>query len=159
MREDLGSTCFHAVWAKDVRRQGLLPGSLAELERWTRACAARGGGPMLFACDEAGRVHRRRLPGLGSARRLPTSSAARIPTCARAGRAALLMWESIGRARGVTDVLRLRGLDAEAGRALLPGLRQSPPDPLSAVRSPSGRPGAASPRAKACAGFAPRRRP
>jgi len=58
VRDDLGVDEFHAVWTKTFARQGLPPpASLADLQRLDAACAARDARAMLFAVDEADRVH------------------------------------------------------------------------------------------------------
>jgi hypothetical protein len=107
--EDLGLDRFHAVWAKTFARQRLrVPVSLAELERLDAACAARGARAMLFGQDDAGRVHAVSyvvwdehaafyLLGGGD------------PELRTSGASSLLMWESIMRARAVTDVFDFEG--------------------------------------------------
>ena len=109
VREDLGLDRFHAVWTKTFARQGLPPpASLAELERLDAACAARGARVMLFACDPAGGVHavsyvvwdrNGAFNLLGGA----------DPRLRSSGASSLLMWESIVRARRVTDVFDFQG--------------------------------------------------
>jgi hypothetical protein len=109
VREDLGLDRFHAVWAKTFSRQGLVPpASLAELERLDAACAAHDARAMLFACDAAGDVHsvayvvwdrNGAFNLLGGA----------DPELRSSGASSLLMWESIVRARGVTDVFDFEG--------------------------------------------------
>jgi hypothetical protein len=109
VREDLALDRFHAIWAKTFARQGLpAPVSLTELERLDTACAARGARAMLFAQDDAGRVHAVAfvvwdrhaafyLIGGGD------------PELRTSGASSLLMWESIVRARAVTDVFDFEG--------------------------------------------------
>jgi hypothetical protein len=109
VRDDLALDRFHAVWAKTFARQGLrAPVSLAELERLDAACAARGARAMLFGQDDAGRVHAVSylvwdehaafyLLGGGD------------PELRTSGASSLLMWESIMRARAVTDVFDFEG--------------------------------------------------
>jgi hypothetical protein len=109
VREDLGLDRFHAVWAKTFSRQGLVPpASLAELERLDAACAAHDARAMLFACDAAGDVHsvayvvwdrNGAFNLLGGA----------DPELRSSGASSLLMWESIVRARRVTDVFDFEG--------------------------------------------------
>jgi hypothetical protein len=109
VREDLGLDLFHAVWAKTFARQGLAPpASLAELERLDAACAARGARAMLFACDEAGRVHAVAYPVWDRHAAFNLLGGA-DPDLRTSGASSLLMWESIGRARGVTDVFDFEG--------------------------------------------------
>ena len=56
--DDLGVDRFYDVLSKTYARQRIpTPHSLAELERLEAACARRGAGAMLFARDEAGRIH------------------------------------------------------------------------------------------------------
>jgi hypothetical protein len=109
VRDDLGLDQFHSVWSKTFARQNLEPPrSLAELERIDTACAARGARAMLFAVDEADRVHavsyvvwdeRAAYYLLGGGdQELRTS-----------GAASMLMWEAIIRARDVTDVFDFEG--------------------------------------------------
>ena len=109
VREDLGLDCFHAVWAKTFARQGLVaPASLAELERLDTACAVHDARAMLFACDATGNVHavayvvwdrNGAFNLLGGA----------DPGLRSSGASSLLMWESIVRARRVTDVFDFEG--------------------------------------------------
>ncbi len=109
VREDLGLDVLHAVWAKTFARQGLpAPVSLDGLARLDAACAARGARAMLFGRDEDGRVHAVSyvvwdenaayyLLGGGD------------PEVRTSGAGSLLMWESIRRARGATDVFDFEG--------------------------------------------------
>ena len=109
VRDDLGLDRFHAVWVKTFERQGLKPPfSFAQLDRLDAACAKRGARAMLFAVDEAGRVHSVTyvvwdehaayyLLG-GSDPELRTS-----------GAASLLMWQAIMRAREVTNTFDFEG--------------------------------------------------
>lgn len=109
VREDLGLDRFHDVWAKTFSRQGLpTPASLAELERLDAACTAHDARAMLFACDAAGHVHavayvvwdhNAAFNLLGGA----------DPRLRSSGASSLLMWESIVRARRVTDVFDFEG--------------------------------------------------
>jgi hypothetical protein len=109
VREDVGLDRFHAIWAKTFARQGLrAPASLPELERLDAACAARGARAMLFGQDDAGRTHAVSyvvwdehaayyLLGGGD------------PQLRTSGASSLLMWDSIMRARQVTDVFDFEG--------------------------------------------------
>ena len=109
IREGLGLDRFYDVWAMTFARQRLPPPvSLADLERLDRACAAHDARAMLFACDEAGRVHavtyvvwdrNGAFNLLGGA----------DPSLRSSGASSLLMWESIVRARAVTDVFDFEG--------------------------------------------------
>jgi hypothetical protein len=109
VREDLGLDLFHAVWAKTFARQGLAPpATLAELERLDAACAARGARAMLFACDETGRVHAVAYPVWDRNAAFNLLGGA-DPELRTSGASSVLMWESIMRAREVTDVFDFEG--------------------------------------------------
>jgi Acetyltransferase (GNAT) domain len=109
VRDDVGLDRFHDIWAKTFARQGLrAPVSLAELERLDAACVARGARAMLFGQDDSGHVHAVSyvvwdehaayyLLGGGD------------PELRTSGASSLLMWESIMRARAVTDVFDFEG--------------------------------------------------
>jgi Acetyltransferase (GNAT) domain len=107
--EDLGVDRFHEVLSKTYERQGIeTPHSLVELERLHAACVRRGAGAMLFARDEAGRVH-------AVAWVVWDRSAAYYllaggePELRTSGAASLLAWEAILRARAFTDVFDFHG--------------------------------------------------
>ena len=109
IRDDVGLDRFHAVWAKTFARQGLRPPhSLAQLDRLDAACAARGARAMLFAQDEADRVH-------AVAYVVWDEQAAYYllgggdPGLRTSGAGSMLMWEAIMRARRVTDVFDFEG--------------------------------------------------
>jgi Acetyltransferase (GNAT) domain len=109
VRDDLGLDRFYAVWAQTFERQRLAPPvSLSALERLDAACGPRGARTILFAQDDAKRIHAVSyfvwdhngayfLLGGGDAE-LRTS-----------GAGSLLMWEGITRARAVTDVFDFEG--------------------------------------------------
>ena len=109
VRDDLALDRLYAIWVKTFARQGLpAPVSLAELERLDAACAARGARTMLFGQDAAGRLHAVAyvvwdrhaafyLLGGGD------------PELRTSGAGSLLVWESIMRARAVTDVFDFEG--------------------------------------------------
>jgi lipid II:glycine glycyltransferase (peptidoglycan interpeptide bridge formation enzyme) len=109
VREDIPLDRFYSIWAKTFARQGMrTPVSLAELERLDTACAARGSRAMLCGRDDAGRVHAVAyvvwdehaayyLIGGGD------------PELRTSGASSLLMWESILRARAVTDIFDFEG--------------------------------------------------
>jgi len=109
VRDDVALDRFHAVWTKTFARQGLAPpASLAQLERLDAACAARGARALLSAHDEHDRIHavafvvwdpRAAYYLLGGA----------DPELRTSGASSLLMWESIMRARSVTDVFDFEG--------------------------------------------------
>jgi Acetyltransferase (GNAT) domain len=109
VRDDLAIDAFHAVWAKTFVRQGMRPPvSLTDLERIHAACAAHDAGAMLFAVDDAGRVH-------AVAYAVWDSNAAYYllgggdPELRTSGATSLLLWELIMRARQVTDVFDFEG--------------------------------------------------
>jgi lipid II:glycine glycyltransferase (peptidoglycan interpeptide bridge formation enzyme) len=109
VRDDLGIDAFYAVWAKTFARQGLPPPvSLSDLERIDAACAARNARAMLFASDEAERVH-------AVAYAVWDDKAAYYllgggdPDLRNSGATSLLVWELIMRAREVTDVFDFEG--------------------------------------------------
>jgi hypothetical protein len=109
VRDDLGLDRFYSVWVKTYARQNLQPPvSLAALERLEAACGARGARTMLFAQDEAHRLHAVSyfvwdhngaffLLGGGD------------PELRTSGAGSLLMWEGIRRAGAVTDVFDFEG--------------------------------------------------
>jgi Acetyltransferase (GNAT) domain len=109
VREDLGLDRFRAELAKTYARQGMRePRAHALLDRLETACAARDARAMLFAVDESGRVHAVTytvwdehaayyLMGGGD------------PELRTSGANSLLIWESIMRARDVTDVFDFEG--------------------------------------------------
>ena len=109
IRDDLGLDRFHAVWAKTYSRQGLEPPhSLAQLDRLDAACATRGAREMLFASDDADRVH--------SATYVVWDEHAAYyllggsdPDLRTSGAASLLIWDAIMRARRVTDIFDFEG--------------------------------------------------
>ncbi|MBV9921522.1 MAG: GNAT family N-acetyltransferase [Pseudonocardia sp.] len=99
---------FYRVWAKTFERQGAAAPDRARLERIDAACAKRGSRTMLFACDEADRVHavayvvwdRRSayyLMGGGD------------PQLRTSGASSLLVWEAISRARSASQVFDFEG--------------------------------------------------
>ena len=109
VRDDLGLDRLYAVWARMFGRLGRRPPvSLAELARLDSACAARGARAMLFAQDDAGRVH-------AVAYSVWDEHAAFYllgggdPDLRDSAAGSLLMWESIMRARAVTNVFDFEG--------------------------------------------------
>jgi hypothetical protein len=109
VRDDLGLDRFHAIWAKTFARQGLqAPVSLTELERLDAACTARGARAMLFGQDEAGRVHAVAYI-VWDAHAAFYLLGGGDPELRTSGASSLLMWESIMRARAVTDVFDFEG--------------------------------------------------
>jgi Acetyltransferase (GNAT) domain len=108
IREDLGIDRFHETWAKTFERQGLRVPEIGQLARLEAACASRDARAMLFATDEADRVHAVAyvvwdrhaayyLLGGGD------------PELRTSGASSLLMWEAITRARRQTEVFDFEG--------------------------------------------------
>jgi hypothetical protein len=109
IRDDLGLDRFYAVWSKTFARQGLRPpASVAQLERLDAACAARGARAMLFACDDADRVHAVSYPVWDENAAFYLLGGA-DPELRNSGASSLLMWEAITRARRATDVFDFEG--------------------------------------------------
>jgi CelD/BcsL family acetyltransferase involved in cellulose biosynthesis len=109
MREDRGLDEFHAIWAKTFARQGLqAPASLADLERIDAACAAHDARAMLFAVDEADRVHAVAY-GVWDEQGAYYLLGGGDPELRNSGATSLLLWELIMRARAVTDVFDFEG--------------------------------------------------
>jgi Acetyltransferase (GNAT) domain len=109
IRDDLGLDLVHAVWAKTFARHGLqLSHSLARLERLDAACAARGARAMLFAQDEADRIHSVAYI-VWDAQAAYYLLGGSDPDLRTSGAASLLMWEAILRARRVTDTFDFEG--------------------------------------------------
>jgi hypothetical protein len=107
--EGLGVDRFYDVLSKTYERQGIpTPHSLAELERLHYACARRGAGAMLFACDDANRVHAVAwvVWDRNAAYYLLAGADQDLRT---SGASSLLMWESILRGREVSDVFDCHG--------------------------------------------------
>ena len=108
VREATDVDRFHGVWRKTFERQGVAAPDRARLERIDAACGKRDARAILFACDEAERVHavaylvwdRRTtyyLMGGGD------------PHLRTSGAGSLLMWEAIRRARAVSQVFDFEG--------------------------------------------------
>jgi hypothetical protein len=109
VRDDLGLDRFYKVWTQTFARQGLEPpASLAQLERLDAACVKRGARAMLFAHDDADRIHAVAYvvwDGHAAFYLLGGGD----PALRTSGASSLLMWESIMRARAVTDVFDFEG--------------------------------------------------
>lgn len=109
LREDLGLDQFHAVWVKTFARQGReAPVSLSTLERLDSACRAHGARAMLFAVDDADRVHAVAYV-VWDKRAAYYLLGGGDPVLRTSGASSLLMWESIMRARASTDVFDFEG--------------------------------------------------
>jgi hypothetical protein len=109
VRDDLGLDRFYDVWAKTFARQDLKPpASFAELERLDEACAARGARAMLFAQDDADRVHAVAYAVWDELAAYYLLSGG-DPALRSSGAGSMLMWESIMRVRDVTEVFDFEG--------------------------------------------------
>jgi hypothetical protein len=107
--EDLGVDRFHDVLSKTYARQSIpTPHSPAELERLHAACAPRGAGTMLFARDDAGRIHAV-VWAVWDRSAAYYLLAGGEPELRTSGASSLLAWEAIMRARAVTDVFDFHG--------------------------------------------------
>ena len=109
VRDDLGLDRFYDVYAKTFARQGVeVPDAFATIARLDAACAAHDARAMLFATDDAGRVH-------AVSYAVWDRSAAYYlmgggdPELRTSGASSLLMWEAIMRARAVSDVFDFEG--------------------------------------------------
>ena len=106
---DLGIDRLHAVWTKTFARQGLpAPVSLARLARLDAACEAHSARAMLFAVDEASRVHAVAYVVWDKCATYYLLGGA-DPDLRTSGASSLLLWESIMRARTLTDVFDFEG--------------------------------------------------
>jgi hypothetical protein len=107
--EGLGVDRFHDVLSKTYERQGLpAPRSLAELERLQEACDRRGAGTMLFARDDADRVHGV-VWVVWDRQAAYYLLAGAEPDLRTSGASSLLVWEAIMRSREHTDVFDFHG--------------------------------------------------
>jgi Acetyltransferase (GNAT) domain len=107
--EDLGVDRFHDVLSKTYARQGLpTPRSVAELERLEVACARHGAGVMLFARDDAHRLHAA-VWVVWDEQAAYYLLAGAEPGLRTSGASSLLVWEAIMRAREHTDVFDFHG--------------------------------------------------
>ena len=107
--EGLGVDRFFDVLAKTYERQSIpTPHSEAELERLHAACARRRAGTMLFARDDADRVHAVAWV-VWDRHAAYYLLAGAEPGLRTSGASSLLMWEAIMRAREATDVFDFHG--------------------------------------------------
>jgi hypothetical protein len=99
---------FYQVWAKTFERQGAAAPDRRRLERIDAACAKRAARTILFACDEADRVH-------AVAYTVWDRSTAYYlmgggdPHLRTSGASSLLLWEAIRRAAAVSQVFDFEG--------------------------------------------------
>jgi hypothetical protein len=106
---DLGVDRFHDVLSRTYARQHLpTPHSVDKLGRLEAACAARGAGSMLFARDEAGRIHAVAWV-VWDVQGAFYLLAGADPHLRTSGASSLLAWEALTRAREHTDVFDFRG--------------------------------------------------
>ena len=107
--DDLGVDRFYDVLSKTYERQAIpTPHTLPQLARLEEACAARGAGAMLFARDEAGRVHAA-VWAVWDRHGAYYLLAGADPDLRTSGASSLLAWEAIVRARDHTDVFDFHG--------------------------------------------------
>jgi hypothetical protein len=107
--EGLGVDRFHAVLSKTYERQNIpTPHSLAELEKLEAACAPRDAGAMLFARDDADRIHAVAW-AVWDRNGAYYLLAGGEPDLRTSGAGSLLVWEAIMRASAVTDVFDFQG--------------------------------------------------
>ena len=153
--ENLGVDRFYDVLSQTYARQGIpTPHTLAELERLEAACARHDAGTMLFARDEADRIHAVAWIGLGPFRRvLPAGRGGADPAHKRGRQPARLGGDRAGGGRHRR--LRLPRVDAPARRALRAGVRQ----PADAVPARDADESGGAPGARGPLGLAARRHP
>ena len=108
VREATDVDRFYDVWAKTFARQGAAAPDRARLERIDAACAERDARLMLFACDEAERVHAVAYVvwDRGTAYYLMGGGDPQLRT---SGASSLLVWEAIRRARAGSQVFDFEG--------------------------------------------------
>jgi hypothetical protein len=107
--EGLGIDRFHDVLSKTYARQAIpTPHTLTELERVHAASSSRGAEAMLFARDEADRVHAA-IWVVWDRDAAYYLLAGAEPSLRTSGASSLLMWEAILRAREHTDVFDFHG--------------------------------------------------
>jgi GNAT acetyltransferase-like protein len=107
--EGLGIDRFHHVLSKTYARQGIsTPHTLPELERVHAASSSRGAEAMLFARDEADRVHAA-IWVVWDRDAAYYLLAGAEPSLRTSGASSLLMWEAILRAGEHTDVFDFHG--------------------------------------------------
>jgi GNAT acetyltransferase-like protein len=108
VREAIDVDRFYEVWAKTFERQQAAAPDRARLERIDAACAKRDARVMLFACDEAERVHAVAYVvwDRGTAYYLMGGGDPQLRT---SGASSLLIWEAIKRARAVSQVFDFEG--------------------------------------------------
>jgi hypothetical protein len=107
--DDLGVDRFYDVLSQTYARQQIpTPHSFVELERLEAACAPRGAGAMLFARDEAGRIHAVAW-AVWDKHAAYYLLAGADPHLRNSGASSLLAWEALMRAREHTDVFDFHG--------------------------------------------------
>jgi hypothetical protein len=107
--DDLGVDRFHHVLSRTYARQQIpTPHSLVDLARLEAACTPRGAGAMLFARDEAGRIHAVAW-AVWDKHAAYYLLAGADPHLRNSGASSLLAWEALVRAREHTDVFDFHG--------------------------------------------------
>jgi Acetyltransferase (GNAT) domain len=126
--DDLGVDRFYDVLSKTYARQGLpTPRSLAEVERLEEACSRRGAGTMLYARDDAGRIHAV-VWVVWDRHAAYYLLAGAEPELRTSGASSLLVWEAIMRAREVAEVFDFHGSMVQPVERFMRGFggRQTP---------------------------------
>jgi hypothetical protein len=126
--DDLGVDRFYDVLSKTYARQGLpTPRSLAEVERLEEACSLRGAGTMLYARDDAGRIHAV-VWVVWDRHAAYYLLAGAEPELRTSGASSLLVWEAIMRAREVAEVFDFHGSMVQPVERFMRGFggRQTP---------------------------------
>ena len=108
IRETADVDRFHQVWTKTFERQGAAAPDRVRLERIDAACVQRDARTILFACDEAERVHAVAYL-VGDRRATYYLMGGGDPQLRTSGAGSLLMWEAIRRARAVSQVFDFEG--------------------------------------------------
>jgi hypothetical protein len=108
VRSDLSLDRFHRVLSKTFERQGIRPPDRVLLARIEAACAPRGARSILFACDEAERVHAVAYIVWGASSAYYLLGGA-DPELRGSGAQSLLLWEAVLRARTVTSAFDFEG--------------------------------------------------
>jgi len=99
---------FHHVWAKTFERQGVAAPDRRRLERIDAACAKRDIRSILFACDEADKVHAVAYT-VRDRRTTYYLMGGGDPHLRTSGAGSLLLWEAIRRASADSQVFDFEG--------------------------------------------------
>jgi len=107
--ENLGLDRFYDVLSKTYARQDIpTPHTLAELERLEAACTRHDAGTLLFARDDADRIHAVVWVVWDRAAAYYLLAGAE-PSLRTSGAGSLLVWEAMMRAGAVTDIFDFHG--------------------------------------------------